>query len=69
MWIVRPEIVGEERATSVIPLKAIARSCHLLPVLLETYVPVDFHFSETLDAFNAYYVNPYIDYHIHEVII
>lgn len=69
MWIVRPYTVNGRRDTSIIPLAAIARSCHLLPVLLETFIPAHFDFVDTLDAFEAYYVNPYIDYHSHEMII
>ena len=69
MWIVRPEEIDEQRVTSIIPLSSIARACHLMPVLYCTFLPVDFHFSETLDAFQAYYVNCYVDYHAHETIL
>ncbi|KAI1783345.1 hypothetical protein LXA43DRAFT_903762 [Ganoderma leucocontextum] len=69
MWIVRPEEVNEQRITSIISLSSIERACHLMPVFGQTFLPVDFHFSETLDAFRAYYVNCYIDYHAHETII
>ena len=62
-------MVDNSRVTSIIPLTSIARACHLMPVLGSTFLPVDFHFSEALDAFNAYYVNAYIDYHSHEVIL
>ncbi|KAI1786865.1 hypothetical protein LXA43DRAFT_897215 [Ganoderma leucocontextum] len=69
MWIVRPEEVANEQVTSIIALSSIARACHLMPVLYRTFLPADFHFSETLDAFQAYYVNCYIDYHAHETIL
>lgn len=70
MWIVRPDLVDDDRPVlDIVTLSAIARSCHLMPVLHDTHIPVDFHFSNTLDAFHAYYVNPYVDYHSHEIII
>lgn len=69
LWVVRPEIEDNVRATGIIPLSSIARACHLMPVLGSTFLPSDFHFSDTLDAFKAYYVNAYIDYHSHEVIL
>ncbi len=69
MWVVRPELLHDTRVTSVIPLSSIARACHLMPVLENTHIPVDFPFSDTLMAFQAYYVNPYIDYHSHEMLL
>ena len=69
MWVVRPEEVDGQRVTSIVSLSSIERACHLMPVLQHTYIPVDFHFSEILDAFRAYYVNCYIDYHAHETIL
>ena len=69
MWIVRPEEIAGQRVTSIIPLASIERACHLMPVLGRTFLPVDFHFSETLDAFRAYYVNCNVDGHAHETIL
>ena len=69
MWIVCPEEIDEQRVASIIPLLSIAHACHLMPILYRTFLPADFHFSETLDAFQAYYVNCYVDYHAHETIL
>ena len=69
MWLVRPEMDGDVRVSSIIPLTAVARACHLQPAVGEQYLPLDFHFSDALDAFNEYYVNCYIDYHAHETIV
>ncbi|KAI1785118.1 hypothetical protein LXA43DRAFT_900463 [Ganoderma leucocontextum] len=69
MWIVRPEEVNGHSVTRVIPLSSIFRAFHLMPVFGHTFLPTDFHFSDTLDAFRAYYVNCYVDYHAHETII
>ena len=69
MWVVRPEEVDDRRIMGIIPLSSIARACHLMPVFHQTFLPSDFHFSDTLDAFQAYYVNCYVDYHAHETIL
>ena len=69
MWMVRPELVNNERATSLIHVGSIVRACHLLPVCdPDADIPLDFHFSDTLDAFDTYYVNRFIDYHTHETV-
>ena len=69
MWLVEPEMDGEVRVSSVIPLAAVARACHLQPALGDQFLPLDFHFADALDAFREYYVNCYIDYHAHETIV
>ena len=69
MYVVRPELLHGEPVRSVIPLTSRARACHLMPVLLDVYLPIDYHFSRTLDDFGMYYVNAYIDYHAHETIM
>ena len=69
MWIVAPETDNQDRRVqSVISLDSIIRSAHLIPVYGNDLVPIDFHFSETLDAFKAYYVNKYIDHHAHTLV-
>ncbi|KAI0711740.1 hypothetical protein C8Q76DRAFT_769461 [Earliella scabrosa] len=69
MWVVKPETVNERWVTGIVPLTAIARACHLMPVLGRTSVPVWFDYSDTLDWFDKYYVNHYIDYHAHETLM
>ncbi len=69
MWVVRPEVVDGARVRSVIPLSSIARACHLMPVYGPFRLPPSFNYRDTLDAFAAYYVNHYIDYHAHEVLV
>ncbi len=69
MWVVRPEMDGDTRVSSIVPLSSIARACHLLPVFGDTFLPTDFPFYDTLDAFNEYLVSPYIDYHAHETLV
>jgi len=66
MWIVAPEIDNQGRhVQSVISLDSIVQSAHLIAVYGNNVVPIDLHFSKTLDAFKTYYVNKYIDHHAH----
>ncbi|KAF5383865.1 hypothetical protein D9615_003635 [Tricholomella constricta] len=67
MWKVRSDLVGGERETSVLHLDTFLRGAHLLPVFGEAYLPIDFHFSYTLDTFDLFYVNKFADYHSHEI--
>ncbi len=69
LWVVRPEMEGDGRVSSIVPLRSIARACHLLPALGDRYLPADFPFQEALDAFDKYYVSAYIDYHAHETLV
>lgn len=68
LWIVEPDIddVGR-RVTSVIHLDSIVRAAHLLPVFGKGFLPVDFDFSYSLDAFRLFYVNKYADHHANEI--
>ena len=69
MWIVAPEIDNHGRhIQSVISLDSIIQSAHLIGVYGRDLVPTNFHFSETFDAFRAYYVNKYIDHHAHTLV-
>jgi hypothetical protein len=62
MWIVKPEA---DQPVQVIPLKSIARGAHLLP-RYAGILPGDISHVNALDAFDEYFVNPYIDHHCHE---
>ena len=68
MWVVQPEYEpGNGCCTlSIISLDCIVRAAHLLPVYGTSFLPEDFHFSDSLGVFRAYFVNPYIDHHSHE---
>ncbi|KAF8175511.1 hypothetical protein K438DRAFT_1771121 [Mycena galopus ATCC 62051] len=50
----------------IIPVDSIAQGAHLIGVYGTAALPEDFHFSDSLDAFNTYFVNPYADHHMHE---
>ena len=71
MWMVKPEYTtsnNRQQSWSVIHLDCILRGAHLLPIFDERFIPHNLHYSETLDAFQAFYVNKYIDHHIFEII-
>ncbi|KAF8267076.1 hypothetical protein EI94DRAFT_1771946 [Lactarius quietus] len=67
MWIVHPNIVCRQREQSVIHLGSLLRAAHLIPVFGSQKLPQDFHFTLSLDAFDVYYVNKYIDHHANEI--
>lgn len=69
LWVVQPEFEGNgrrrRRTLSIVHLDCVARAAHLLPVYGPTFIPESFHFSDSLDAFCAYFVNQYVDHHSH----
>ena len=70
MWVVEPDItVDGAPLTSVIHLDTIIRAAHLLPVFKNEpgLVSRDLSFSDTLDKFQTFYVNKYIDHHAFEI--
>jgi len=69
LWVVRPECTGGSRDKSVLHLDTFLRAAHLIPVYGNQKIPLDFHFSFSLDSFQAYYVNKYIDHHTFEIAI
>ncbi|KAF8873810.1 hypothetical protein CPB84DRAFT_1817967 [Gymnopilus junonius] len=68
MWIVEPDYNAlGERAQSVVHLDSIMHCAHLMPVAGNSFISQRVKFHNSLDAFEAYYVNKYIDYHAHEI--
>ncbi|KAJ7257138.1 hypothetical protein C8J57DRAFT_1436994 [Mycena rebaudengoi] len=56
------------RFLTVVHLDCILRGAHLIGVAGKEFMPVqDFEFSDSLDGFNAFYVNKYTDHHAHEI--
>ncbi|KAI0351106.1 hypothetical protein OH77DRAFT_1568391 [Trametes cingulata] len=68
MWVVKPEVQRGHPVLGIVSVDAIVRSCHLIGVYGRTQIPTGFHFTHSLDAFRRFYVNPYADYHIHELL-
>ncbi|KDQ50016.1 hypothetical protein JAAARDRAFT_211946 [Jaapia argillacea MUCL 33604] len=69
MWVVKPEYLGNgRRSMAVVHLDCLARSAHLIGAYGSGFLPEDFHFSFTLDAFRSFYVNTYGDHHLHQFV-
>jgi hypothetical protein len=70
MWIVEPDHHHNGyRLMSVIHIDSIVRAAHLLPVFRgNAPIPREINFTRTLDVFNAFYLNKYIDYHAFETL-
>lgn len=67
MWIVEPEFdENGQRPCEIIHLDSVVRSVHLIGVYGNSFVPLRFNASDSLDAFRAFYVNKFADYHSHE---
>ncbi|KAF8200135.1 hypothetical protein BJ912DRAFT_1126700 [Pholiota molesta] len=66
MWSVKPEGTRMHQPVQVIPLKSIARGAHLLPKYGVGFLPEYITHTNTLEEFEIYFVNPYIDHHCHE---
>ena len=53
--------------TTIIHLDSIYCGAHLIPVYGSDFLPVGFKHTWSLDAFEAFYVNKYADYHAYSV--
>jgi hypothetical protein len=69
MWIVEPECDQGDPVISVIHLDCILRAAHLIPVYGNCFIPENSHFSESLNSFQAFYVNKFADHHAFETAI
>ncbi len=68
MWIVVPTLDRRRKEVrAVVHLDCIIRSAHLIGVSGKDYLPLHFHFSDSLDAFSSFYVNKFADHHAFEI--
>jgi hypothetical protein len=70
MWMVRPSTDAELDSAPnlvVIHLSEIFRAVHLLPIFGEAPVPSELSYSDSLNVFQMFYVNKYIDHHTFEI--
>ena len=66
MWITKPEVNDEgHRPCEIVHLESIYHSAHLFGVYGKEFVPKDLWASDSLDAYRAFWVGKYIDYHAH----
>ena len=68
MWVVRPDRTRGRRDRTVVHLDAFLRAAHLIPVYGKEIIPLDFNHTYSLDTFEAYYVNKYIDHHSYDIV-
>lgn len=67
MWIIRPDRTRGMQDKSVLHLDTFLHAAHLIPVYGHQTMPLNFQYWHSLDVFEAYYVNKYIDHHAYEV--
>ena len=68
MWVVKHEMADNQHSMSLVSIDTIVRSTHLLPVFGGDNIPHGFDFTQSLDAFEQYYVNHFIDGHAFELL-
>lgn len=69
MWVVQPELDNcGDQLYSVLHLDSFICGAHLIPVYGSDFIPVKFCHILSLDAFDAFHVNKFIDYHANEII-
>ncbi len=52
----------------VISVESIVRGAHLIPIFGTDFLPRTFDPVQSLDAFEAYYVNKFTDHHSHTLV-
>ena len=69
LWVVEPEYTHDRhRNMGVIHLDSIIRGAHLLPRFpSNTQLPRELNYTQTLDVYQAFYVNKHIDHHAFEI--
>lgn len=72
MWAVAPEMTfnddGDEvRDITVLHLDTFLRAAHLIPLFSMESLPDELLYCHTLDSFDAFYINKFIDHHAHEI--
>jgi hypothetical protein len=69
LWVVEPEYTHHRcRNMGVIHLDSIVRGAHLLPRFpSNTRLPREINYTQTLDVYQSFYVNKYVDHHAFEI--
>ncbi|KAI9439702.1 hypothetical protein H4582DRAFT_1812628 [Lactarius indigo] len=68
MWTVSLEMHHGKPASQVIDVRTIARAAHLLPVYGRDSVLSETQYYNSLDRYESFYVNPFIDHHAYELL-
>ena len=68
MWVVKPDNNDDgSPAVGIIHLDSVLRAAHLMPVFGDQFIPIGLTPDRTLDIFQSFYINKYIDYHAFEL--
>ncbi|KAJ7712748.1 hypothetical protein DFH07DRAFT_872806 [Mycena maculata] len=68
MWMVEPDLDHRgRRVMDIIHIDTILRGAHLIGIYGDSFFPRHFKYSDTLDRFEAFYINRYADHHAHEI--
>ncbi|KAJ6561586.1 hypothetical protein B0H10DRAFT_2169275 [Mycena sp. CBHHK59/15] len=68
MWMVEPDTDHRgQRVIDIIHIDTILRSAHLIGIYGDSFLPQHFKYSDTLDRFQAFYINKYTDHHANEI--
>ena len=69
LWVVEPEFGNDEKPhLAIIHVDTIYRAAHLLPVYrTDSYISRSLTMHDTLDTFQQFYVNKFVDYHTFEI--
>ncbi|KAG1800169.1 uncharacterized protein BJ212DRAFT_1287382 [Suillus subaureus] len=69
MWMVVP-FLNEDGShdLSIIHIDSIIHGAHLLPIFSTQFVPQGLQFHDSLDAYQGFYVNHFIDHHAFELV-
>jgi hypothetical protein len=67
MWVAQPDTTHGRQKQSVLHLDTFYCGAHLILVYGKEKLPIDFHYSHSLDTFCVFYVNKYIDHHANEI--
>ena len=68
MWMAKPKMEDDStQVMSIIHIDSIVRGAHLIGVYGKLFLPRDFSHFDSLMAFQAYYVNKFIDHHTNEI--
>ncbi|KAF8258727.1 hypothetical protein EI94DRAFT_1774111 [Lactarius quietus] len=68
LWVVQPDYnANGSPAIGVIHLDLVLCGAHLMPVFGDSPIPIGLGVEHSLDVFQAFYVNKYINYHAFEI--
>jgi len=68
MWIVKPDFCDNGTPSeAIIHLDCVLRAAHLVAVCGESFVHSNLTLHNSLDKFDSYYVNKYVDHHAFKI--